>query len=62
MGFSEQECWSGLPCPPPGDLLDPGIQFESLMSPALAYVFFATFATWEAPLICSAYILQIRKA
>ena len=20
MGFSRQECWSGLPCPPPGDL------------------------------------------
>ena len=25
MGFSRQECWSGLPCPPPGDLPDPGI-------------------------------------
>ena len=24
MGFSRQEYWSGLPCPPPGDLLDPG--------------------------------------
>ena len=26
MGFSGQEYWSGLPCPPPGDLPDPGIQ------------------------------------
>ena len=26
MGFSGQECWSGLPCPPPGDLPDPGIE------------------------------------
>ena len=26
MGFSRQEYWSGLPCPPPGDLLDPGIK------------------------------------
>ena len=26
MGFSRQECWSGLPCPPPGDLPDPGIE------------------------------------
>ena len=26
MGFSRQECWSGLPFPPPGDLPDPGIQ------------------------------------
>ena len=23
MGFSRRECWSGLPCPPPGDLPDP---------------------------------------
>ena len=26
MGFSRQEYWSGLPCPPPGELPDPGIQ------------------------------------
>ena len=26
MGFSRQEYWSGLPCPPPGDHPDPGIQ------------------------------------
>jgi len=26
MGFSWQECWSGLPCPPPGDLPDPAIE------------------------------------
>ena len=25
MGFPRQECCSGLPCPPPGDLPDPGI-------------------------------------
>ena len=25
-GFSSQEYWSGLPCPPPGDLLNPGIE------------------------------------
>ena len=24
MGFSRQECWSGLPFPPPGELPDPG--------------------------------------
>ena len=24
--FSRQEYWSGLPCPPPGDLPDPGIE------------------------------------
>ena len=26
MRFSRQEYWSGLPCPPPGDLPNPGIK------------------------------------
>ena len=26
MGFSRQEYWSGLPCPPLGDLSNPGIE------------------------------------
>ena len=26
MGFSRQECWSGLPFPSPGDLPEPGIE------------------------------------
>ena len=26
MGFSRQECWSGLPLPFPGDPPDPGIK------------------------------------
>ena len=26
MGFSKQQCWSGLPFPSPGDLPDPGIE------------------------------------
>ena len=30
IGFSRQEHWSGLPCPPPGDLPDPGIQPASV--------------------------------
>ena len=29
MGFSRQECWSGLPFPSLGDLPDPGIQPRS---------------------------------
>ena len=29
MGFSRQECWSGLPFPSPGDLPDPGIESGS---------------------------------
>ena len=48
MGFSRQEYWSGLPCPPPEDLPDLGIEPVSLMSPALAGRFFTTSTTWEA--------------
>ena len=50
MGFSRQEYWSGLPCPPLGDLPDPGTKPTSLTSPALAGGFFTTNTTWEAPL------------
>ena len=34
MGFSKQEYWSGLLCPPPGDLPNPGIKPVSSASPA----------------------------
>ena len=36
VGFSREEFWSELPCPPPGDLPDPEIKPTSLGSPALA--------------------------
>ena len=49
MGFSRQEYWGGLPCPPLGDLPDPGIEFLSLTSLASAGRFFTASATWEAP-------------
>ena len=48
MGFSRQEYWSGLPCLPPEDLPDPGIEPACLTSPALAGRLFTTGATWEA--------------
>ena len=48
MGFSRQEYWSGWPCPPSGDLPNPGIEPASLMSPALTGRFFTTGTTWEA--------------
>ena len=35
MGFFRQEYWNGLPCPPPGDLPDPGIEPISPASPAV---------------------------
>ena len=47
-GFSKEEYRSGLPCPPPADLTDPGIEPRYLGSPALAGRFFTTSATWKA--------------
>ena len=55
MGFSRQEYWSGLPCPPSGHLPDPGIEPVSLKSPALAGGFFTTSASWK-DLIIYTYI------
>ena len=48
VGFSRQEYWSGLPCPPPGDLPNPGVKPTSLKSPAVADGFFTTSTTWGA--------------
>ena len=45
--FSRKEYWSGFPCPPPGNLPNPGIEAVSFMSPVLASVFFPNSATWE---------------
>ena len=44
IGFFRQEYWSGLPCPPPGDLPDPELKPSS---PALADRFLTTRATFE---------------
>ena len=48
MGFSRQEYWCGLPCPPPGDLSDLGIEPVTPVALELAGGFFTTSATWEA--------------
>ena len=54
MGFFRQEYWGGLPCPPPGDLHNPGIELSSLLSPALEVGgrLFTTNDTWETPDYC----------
>ena len=44
----KKEYRSGLPFPSPGGLPNPGIEFTSLTSPALASRFFIPGATWEA--------------
>ena len=48
MRLPRHEYWRGLPCPPPRDLPDPGIEPVALRSPASAGVFFTTGAAWEA--------------
>ena len=44
MGFPDQEYWSGLPFPSPGDLPDPGMEPTS---PALTGGFFTTEPPWK---------------
>ena len=63
MKLPRQEYWSGLLFLSLGDLSDPGIEPESLASPALTGIFFTTSATWEAlPLfLCSEKNIIIMK-
>ena len=49
MRFSRQEYWSGLPCPPPENLLDPGIEPAFPVSPALPGRFLTTSAHLGSP-------------
>ena len=52
-GFSRQEYWSGLPCPPPGDLPHSGIEPTSLTSPVLAGEFFIFSSVAQScPTLC----------
>ena len=48
MGFSRQEHWSRLLCPPLGELPEPVIKPAALTSPGLAGRFFTTPTTWKA--------------
>ena len=49
LGISKQEYWSGLPFPPPGDLLDPGIEPKFLMS-LLRWLWFLLLAPPGKPM------------
>ena len=57
MGFSKQEYWSGLPCPPPEDRLNLQIESKSPASPALV----GGFLTTEPPGKPSWYPLHRNK-
>ena len=58
MGFSRQEYWGRLPCPPPGDLPIPGIKPTFLKSPALAGEFFTTEASLVAQTVKNLSAMQ----
>jgi len=58
-GISQQEYWSGLPVPTPGDLPNPGIM--SLASPELAGRFFTSSTTCEALIKAYHYIKKANK-
>ena len=55
MGFSRQENWSGLPCPPPGDPPYPGIKSRSpaLQVDSLPLSHQGTLFTGQPPIITS---------
>ena len=59
MEFSRQEYWSGLSCPSPGDLPDPGIEPVVLRSPALAGRFFTATGFFTSHLGSPMYVLNI---
>ena len=47
-GILQARILQWLPCPPPGDLPDPGVEPMFPVSLALAGMFFTTSTTWEA--------------
>ena len=49
MGFSRQNYWSRLPCPPLEDLPDPGIKLCNLHLTCTGRRVLSTSATWEVP-------------
>ena len=61
MGFSRQGYWSGLPCPSPGDLPDPGTEPASPSFPAPASGFFITEPSVEDPICLMTKILKQKQ-
>ena len=49
IGFSRQEPWSGLPCPPAGDLPDTGIESVTSCSSSFAGEFFTSEPPGKPP-------------
>ena len=51
MGFSRQECWGGLPCPPSGELPDPGMETAPPVAPA-SQADSLPLSYWGSPYSC----------
>ena len=58
IGFSRQEYWSGLQFPALGDLPNPGLELESLVSPALESGFFTTAPPGKSKARCLVILLR----
>ena len=60
MGFSKQEYWSGLPCSPPGDLPDPGIEtsFPALQADFLLLSHWGSQVQLDPIIISGGYTLE----
>ena len=58
MGFSRQEYWSELPCPPPGDLPNPRNETASLEAPA-SHTDSSLLSHWGKPQVSYKCISEI---
>ena len=58
-GFSRQEYWSGLSCPSPGDLPNPGIEPSSLSFPKSGRPVLYHCTTWEALIEIACHLILL---
>ena len=61
MRFPRQKYWSGLPCPSPGNLLDPGIKPASPASPVLQ-ADSLPLSHWGSPYITSVQFSSVAQS
>ena len=60
-GFSRQEYWSGLPCPPPGVFMTQGLNKHLLKSACICRRVLYHSATWEGFIIHSGFSQALHK-